>query len=147
MRMSSIQGTIVPKFYGVAEVAVEEGYFYGEDELSEFEKLDEVEVLEYRENSTMRILPSIGLEYIVGEDLHTHKIERDELPQYARAIEACCIKVGALGVAQMDPRCDGLIVTPVHSIKMTDFSHVDSVTDYALGAKSSEQRVAHQKLC
>jgi hypothetical protein len=95
-RMHSIQGTIVPEFYGSGEI----------DEL-----------------------PTIVLEYIVGDDLYTYRTNPENLPNLARAVEDCSVIIAKCGVVQGDPKLDGVFVTKTRNaeltIRMIDFSHVE----------------------
>ncbi|KAF1820569.1 uncharacterized protein K489DRAFT_411812 [Dissoconium aciculare CBS 342.82] len=98
-KMSNIQGTAVPEFYGT-------GMLNG--------------------------LPTIVLEYIAGNDLYSYQSDIQRLPALARAVVGCARLVAECGVAQMDPRLDGILVTdsPGLTVKMIDFSHVDFDTFY-----------------
>jgi hypothetical protein len=56
-------------------------------------------------------LPTIVLEHISGDDLYSYRSNINRLPALARAVEECSRLVAECGVAQMDPRLDGIIVT------------------------------------
>jgi hypothetical protein len=103
-RMRSIQGTIVPEFYGSVEV---DG------------------------------LPSVVLEYIVGDDLCTYQTTLENLPRLARAVENCSVAIAKCGVVQWDPKLDGVLVVrtqpPDLTIRMIDFSHVEFDKGFAIG--------------
>jgi hypothetical protein len=69
MRMSSIRGTIVPVFYGLAEVEVPEYAFTGGPSPEYMDFDEDGNPITYDDTR----LPSIILEYIAGESLDTYK--------------------------------------------------------------------------
>jgi hypothetical protein len=103
-RMHKIQGTVVPEFYGA-------GFF---------------DIPDCDCSGEVGDLPTLVLEYIQGDDLENYETDRQHLPELARAVEECSVRVAETGVTQMDPRLDGILVTnsPKLTVKMIDLSHV-----------------------
>jgi hypothetical protein len=124
-RMNSIQGTVVPTFYGLANVEVLEYFAFTSGSRPDHIDFDE-DGLPITHDDTR--LPSVVLEYIVGDPLDTHKSDRSQLPILAKALEEYAKLLSGFGIAQMDPKLDGVIVTkrsPDLTIRLIDFSHVD----------------------
>jgi hypothetical protein len=114
-RMLSIQGTLVPAFYG---------------------SNPNIAIPDTSSPEDIEILPCIIIEHIIGENLFDHKIShRSKLPQLAKAVEDCCMKIADTGVAQMDPQLEGIVVVKPDGfeVKMIDFSHVGFEPFYLVG--------------